>query len=235
MNTGSASSLDDTIEGLWQRAPNAVQRWRPLLTRAFWGFVSLLGMRIPPQRIDIEGFLHPEDRDILGRYARTVPRSGVIVEVGTYKGLSSTILATSNKKARVFTVDPLDGRGDSASWGYVEADLAGDVIQNHRAYGVRNCRIVRRTSREAVRNFSKPIDLLFIDGSHEYEDVHFDFFAWGEKVRPGGTAILHDATERSSKPGCQRVGREAIANPNWSEIERDGLCLVLRKEMPGTG
>lgn len=38
------------------------------------------------------------------------------------------------------------------------------------------------------------IDLLFVDGSHKYEDVKKDIAGWVSKVLPGGMVIFHDYT-----------------------------------------
>lgn len=38
----------------------------------------------------------------------------------------------------------------------------------------------------------EPLDVLFIDGSHHYEDVRHDFLSYRGLVRPGGLIAFHD-------------------------------------------
>ncbi|MGD2175813.1 MAG: hypothetical protein PVJ27_10455, partial [Candidatus Brocadiaceae bacterium] len=93
------------------------------LMRRLWSSAACVGVPIPAGKIDIEGFLKPIERGLLARYAREVPRGGTIVEIGTYKGLSSVIMALNSRHATVYCIDPLDGRGDTASSGYEQVDL----------------------------------------------------------------------------------------------------------------
>lgn len=51
---------------------------------------------------------------------------------------------------------------------------------------------IKQTSREAFWAVPKDIDLLHIDGSHEFEDVKGDFFQYYAKMKPGGVILLHD-------------------------------------------
>ena len=48
------------------------------------------------------------------------------------------------------------------------------------------------TSKEAYEKHFGAIDMVFIDGSHEYEDVKYDFVHWGGNVVKGGWICMHD-------------------------------------------
>ncbi len=48
-------------------------------------------------------------------------------------------------------------------------------------------------SDEAVREWSGPIDFLFIDGDHAYDAVKRDFEDWSPHVAPHGAVAFHDA------------------------------------------
>jgi predicted O-methyltransferase YrrM len=52
---------------------------------------------------------------------------------------------------------------------------------------------IRARSDEAVRNWSLPIDFLFIDGDHAYEAVRQDWESWSPHVKRGGQVGFHDA------------------------------------------
>ena len=64
-----------------------------------------------------------------------------------------------------------------------------------------------KTSEEAAWNFSEPVELVFIDGSHEYELVRLDFELWFPKLISGGIIALHDTV---GFPGPRKVVAENL-------------------------
>eukprot|EP00929_Paragymnodinium_shiwhaense_P107715 TRINITY_DN74085_c0_g1_i1.p1 TRINITY_DN74085_c0_g1~~TRINITY_DN74085_c0_g1_i1.p1 ORF type:complete len:466 (-),score=66.54 TRINITY_DN74085_c0_g1_i1:607-2004(-) len=51
----------------------------------------------------------------------------------------------------------------------------------------------RLPSIEGAKRFERDsLDIVFVDGGHEYEDVRADLAAWWPKVRPGGILAGHD-------------------------------------------
>jgi len=53
---------------------------------------------------------------------------------------------------------------------------------------------VASLSQAAADEFDAPIELLFVDGSHEYDLVLEDFEKWVPKVLEGGWVAFHDTT-----------------------------------------
>jgi hypothetical protein len=66
-----------------------------------------------------------------------------------------------------------------------------------------------------------PIHLLFVDGSHEYEDVLRDFRGFAPHVAPGGTIALHDV--EPVWPGPLRAWHEEIKH----QLTDIGHCSTL--------
>ena len=66
-----------------------------------------------------------------------------------------------------------------------------------------------KTSVSAAKSFHEPVELVFIDGAHEYRQVKADFEAWFPKVIDGGTMAFHDTT---FWPGPRRVVKESLFN-----------------------
>ena len=53
--------------------------------------------------------------------------------------------------------------------------------------------IIRRTSMDAVNGVEdESLDFVYIDGSHEFDDVMMDIIMWSKKVRQGGVVAGHD-------------------------------------------
>ena len=72
-------------------------------------------------------------------------------------------------------------------------------------------RLLRMTFDDAAPLFKpRSVDLLHIDGLHEYAAVRHDFETWFPKVRPGGIVLLHDI--------AMRTGRLSAYGELWEEL-----------------
>jgi predicted O-methyltransferase YrrM len=135
---------------------------------------------------DIPGWLTDEEGEALYELAKHCTGRGVIVEIGSWKGKSTTCLglgSRAGKGVRIFAVDPhADYRFSEFKENMERAGIIDLVTP------------VPSTSQAKANDFHEPIELLFIDGSHEYEDVKADFDQWVPKVVEGGTIAVHDTT-----------------------------------------
>ena len=56
-----------------------------------------------------------------------------------------------------------------------------------------NCKIIRKTSMEAVEGFEdESLDFVYIDANHEFRYIAEDLFEWTKKVKKGGIVSGHD-------------------------------------------
>jgi hypothetical protein len=62
-------------------------------------------------------------------------------------------------------------------------------------------------SQAVAKTFSDPVEMIFIDGLHEYDGVKRDFDDWFPKVVDGGTMAFHDTT---CWPGVIQVMKEDV-------------------------
>ena len=90
---------------------------------------------------------------------------------------------------------------------------------------------VRSYSHEALNRWrelagGRPIDFIFIDGSHEYAAILRDFEMAMPLVKPGGWIAFHDVVE--TLPGPLRVWREHAA-PVLQSHEFCGTLACGRK------
>lgn len=58
-----------------------------------------------------------------------------------------------------------------------------------------------------------PVDLLFIDGSHDYDTVDSDWRTYGPMVRTGGLVMFHDTQPHDGRP-------EVEVHRLWADIRR---------------
>jgi len=147
----------------------------------------------------IDGWLSDEQAARLFERAREVPEGGRIVEIGSYRGRSTVVLAaTAQQGTRVIAIDPHAGndRGPRQITGNLEAGEEDRIAfeRNLRRAGVREPVVhIRKRSDEALDDVDGEIDLLYVDGAHRFAPARQDIERWGARVRPGGTMLIHDA------------------------------------------
>lgn len=152
---------------------------------------------------EIHGWLHNIEGKLLYKLAGKCPENGVIVEIGSWKGKSTVWLASGAIKSnsKVYAIDPHNGNSSEIKEEYGEIDTYDTFIENiTKAKLLEQITPIRKTSEEAIRNFDKEIDLLFIDGDHNYDEVKNDFDLWFPKLRNGGVIAFHDTVGTFSGP-----------------------------------
>ena len=156
---------------------------------------------------DVPGWLGDEEALALFELARGCTGRGAIVELGSWRGRSTICLALGSKEGSGVPVVAVDRHTDKTF---------ADFQENIRRAGVADLvRPIRSHSYEAADTFDEPIELLFIDASHKYEDVRSDFDRWVPKVVEGGTVAMHDTTWAGSK----LVSEEAIyRSPRFKDV-----------------
>jgi predicted O-methyltransferase YrrM len=167
----------------------------------------------------IEGWLLFSEGMWLFNAARSLPNRANLLEIGSYKGRSTCCLALGcrGSQKRVFAVDPFDGGPDLPT-----ANSLPDFSQN-----IKRCRVSDSVepfvglSSEVAKTWDKRINLLFIDGSHSYEDVLADFTNFFPHVVPGGIVVLHDVIE--TWPGVFKAWHEVIKHRLSGVGYRDAL------------
>ncbi len=154
----------------------------------------------------VDGWLTPCEGMALFRRAEACRGRGAIVEIGSWHGRSTIVLATASKASSrtiVHAVDPhrgLPGHGDGSSLSMFRDNLAAAGVADLVAPRV--C-----TSAEAARTFEQPVELLYIDGAHDHQSVLEDFLAWCPLVADGGVMAFHDTI---GYPGPRRVVRDHL-------------------------
>ncbi|MBL7849470.1 MAG: class I SAM-dependent methyltransferase [Cyclobacteriaceae bacterium] len=142
--------------------------------------------------------------------ARNAPEGAVIVEIGSFLGRSTVSFALGCKgtSKHVYAIDLFEGDGDMYGQGDFQQQFRGNV----RRCGVESyVTDIRSHSLTVAQSWTRPIDILFIDGSHEYEDVKADFHAFYPHVKRNGIIAFHDI--KGKWDGVIRY---------WNEVQRSG-------------
>lgn len=119
------------------------------------------------------------------------------VEVGCKEGKLCGYLAKNIKYLMVYAIDPWrpmpeqegkDGGETYADWDFAKIE---EEFKANTATG--SVRFYRKTSLEAVEELNGlPLDLVFIDAAHNFENVVTDIQAWYPLIRNGGFLMGHD-------------------------------------------
>jgi hypothetical protein len=147
----------------------------------------------------IEGWLTEGQAAILHDRAAALGPGDTVVEIGSYRGRSTVVLATAARAGvDIVAIDPHAGsdrgprqlRGDPSDG---QADHEAFVANLQRAAVADRVRYVRRFSTDALEEVAGPVALLYIDGAHRFRPAHGDLRQWGAKVPLGGTMLVHDS------------------------------------------
>lgn len=147
----------------------------------------------------IDGWMSPDQGRRLWDAARRCPVDGRIVEIGSFRGKSTVVLASAAADGvDVVAIDPHAGndRGPQELEGFDrEAQTDHEMfLANLAAAGVADrVRHVREFSDRAHGAVADPVDLLYIDGAHRFGPARADLRDWGARVGDGGTLLVHDA------------------------------------------
>ena len=117
----------------------------------------------------------------------------ICVEIGSARGKSTCYIGLALKEnghGKLYAIDP----HEKTNW---NDDLSVDTFElishNLRAVGVtEQVEIIRKTSDQVAENWTKTIDILFIDGDHSYDGVKRDWDLFAPHVREFGVVIFHD-------------------------------------------
>jgi len=145
------------------------------------------------------------------------PENGEIVEIGSWKGKSTIWLAKGakqSKREKITAIDPFIGSSEH------KRILKGKSTFEEFKMNLKKfecddyVNIFVDTSENVVKNWNKPVRLVFIDGAHEYEFVKKDFLLWKPFLVDGGIIGLHDSDEE----GPKKIIEEYILNSNKFKI-----------------
>lgn len=234
------------------------------LNLARWSKVWLArGLPIQPvpgsAMIDIhgvKGFLTPGDVIFLFNLAASVPAGGNYLEIGSWLGLSSLIvanglLANVNLDARAWCVDTWEGSAEHQGLDVVKHGGLYDAFRHNveEAQMDHFIRPVRGQSAEIARRWPGPaLDVVFVDGDHSAAGCYADIRAWRPRLAPGGRMLGHDATpgggvraaleQYAAETGVGfRLHEPPAAHYIWEMTARDHVSLTQSRrgaESPGS-
>lgn len=150
----------------------------------------------------------------------------VCVEIGAARGKSACYMGTAlkeNGQGRLYSIDP----HCQTAWSEGAAADSYTAFCRHVArLGLAEQVVcVRAYAEAAAREWTLPIDLLFIDGDHTYEGVKRDWTLFAPHMRPFGYVVFHDtAWDLAPDP---RWARADMGVPRFvDELRQQGYPVV---------
>jgi hypothetical protein len=184
----------------------------------------------------IEGWLEDAEADLLiaalVRAIATRPEAPAVVEVGSYCGRATVVLASvaaavdSSGEVRIYALDPHDGILGSLDRPVRTSPSLEKFRRNISMAGL-NGRVVSIVKRSSDVEWSRPVCFLLIDGLHDYASVARDFYRFESSLALGGYVAFHDYA--AYWPGVQSFVDELIAGESFERIFCADSMIVLRK------
>lgn len=141
--------------------------------------------------------VNEKEGELLYNLAKKCQGKDCIVEIGSWKGVSTIELAKGSKdgnKCKIYAIDPHTGspeqrKNNEKIWTF---DIFKENIKKAKVDDL--IIPIVKTSERAEKKWDKKIELLWIDGRHSYEFVLKDFLIWNKHLMEKGTIAFHDTS-----------------------------------------
>lgn len=144
----------------------------------------------------------PEQLQFFRSVREATPDNAIIVEIGSYVGAIGNQFIGGNRK--VFCIDPWEEQvysKDDPQYALIEDAInnRGGINNIYETWLTNagsdlfvNIFPIKGYSQNIAKFFNLPIDLLYLDGCHNYESVKRDIELWVPKVKNGGIIMGDD-------------------------------------------
>ncbi|MCA9325282.1 class I SAM-dependent methyltransferase [Candidatus Saccharibacteria bacterium] len=157
---------------------------------------------------DLKGMMRFEEFHELYKHAKKV-KKGIIVEVGSYRGMSTVALSLgARKNVKVFAVDPHETFTGVLGGKFGEEDRAEFYKTMLKTGAYKNVRLINLTSEVITPNWQEKVGMIFIDGDHSYKGVKRDFDCWEPNLLPE-CIVAFDDTDRKGL-GPEKLTKELV-------------------------
>ena len=165
------------------------------ITNTSFNFPNLINKNNPSWK-DIPGW--GDHSELFSQYVNESPIEATFVEIGSFMGRSSCcmgqLIKNSGKNIKLHCIDTFEGSDEICHY-----DIINQLTKNNSNFykefqkNIEYCEVdhliesIKSKSLDACKYFEdESIDMIYIDGSHEYQDVLDDIKFWYPKVKSGG-------------------------------------------------
>jgi len=179
----------------------------------------------------VAGWLGKREGPYLYQLAKVGSRLGAIVEIGSWQGRSTIWLGKGAEAVNgyeTYAIDPHVGGPDQKKIGLHNVNTEKAFRENIQRAGLAKKVVpIVALSSDALKGWSRPIGMLWIDGDHSYEAVSGDFLGWSRFVANDGIIAFHDTY---SWEGVRRfVDGEILPNTQYRVLGQMDSILAIQK------
>ncbi|MEU2158836.1 class I SAM-dependent methyltransferase [Streptomyces sp. NPDC019396] len=174
-----------------------------------------------------------------------------LLEVGTYCGRSTILLADAAREAGTVAVTVDHHRGSEeqqAGWDYHDPTVVDpevglmDTLPTfrrtlHEAGLEDHVIAVVGRSPQVAKMWGGKVGLVFIDGGHTDEHATNDYQGWAPHVAEGGLLVIHDVfpdpVDEWTGQAPYRIYLRALDSGAFTEVSATDSLRVLRRTGPG--
>jgi predicted O-methyltransferase YrrM len=180
----------------------------------------------------VEGWFNMEKQYL--ELLDATPEGGVFVELGCYKGKSTSFIGVEIHKQKrdinFFAIDSFEGATNSTDANEIKAYEGISEIEESYTYNVaqigNKIKTIVSLTDEAAQYFNdKSVDVIFLDAGHSREAVLNDLKAWYPKMKNNSIMAGHDWT---SWPGVKEAFLEFFKREP-DKIENDCWFIGITK------
>jgi len=199
----------------------------------------LLTLPVLDRMRQIEGWLTEPEADLLlagvARALRDLPSVSTIVEIGSYAGRSTTVIASAaasvRTDARVFAVDPHDGVVSDSDLGLAAASSSTlEAFKSNIAAESLQDTVITVPCHSWQVAWNRVLAFMYIDGLHDAENVARDFKHFEPWLAAGGYVAFHDYS--NEWPAVTALVDDLITTGGFEHVRTVESMVVLRRHTP---
>ncbi|MGW2564001.1 class I SAM-dependent methyltransferase [Streptomyces sp. NPDC001514] len=174
-----------------------------------------------------------------------------LLEVGTYCGRSTILLADAAREAGTVAVTVDHHRGSEEQqpgWEYHDPTVVDPEVGRmdtlpafrrtlHKAGLEDHVIAVVGRSPQVARVWGREVGLVFIDGGHTDEHATNDYEGWAPHIAEGGLLVIHDVfpdpVDEWTGQAPYRIYLRALESGAFTEVSVTDSLRVLRRTGPG--
>lgn len=180
--------------------------------------------------VDWTHYLTHDEVDALQELARSLPHGAHIVNIGAGNGTSGLAFMEARPDLLVTTIDI---QRESSPFGCLEGEEA--VFKSAGYWGDPRHTQIHGDSKEVAKTWSYgPVDMVFVDGGHQYHEAAGDILGWLPHIKPGGLMVVHDF-EKTAKVwrGVNEAVNELLVG-RYEQAARVDTTIAFRLPRPAT-
>lgn len=181
--------------------------------------------------VDWTHYLTHAEVEALKDLARSLPQGGRIVNIGAGNGTSGLAFMEARADLHLFTIDI---QLESSPFGCLQGEQA--VFESAGFWGdPRHTQIHGDSKAVGAAWEHGPVDMVFVDGGHQYHEAKGDIEAWLPRIKAGGLLVIHDF-EKDNKVwhGVNKAVYELIVG-KFEEVLRCDTTIAVRVPHAASG